>query len=115
MYDPPTLPEPGDQPADPVAAEEQVRAAFTGLFDFSKPREERTQFSERPEVWAAANVELMDGQFADAVHDMYAQVDAVVFTDPAHATVQFQTIASDPIVPRYQHRRGRAGRRTGGW
>ena len=27
---PPTLPEPGDQPADPVAAEEQVRAAFTG-------------------------------------------------------------------------------------
>ena len=101
VYDPPTLPEPGDQPADPVAAEEQVRAAFMGLFDFSIPREERTQFSERPEVWAAANVELMDGQFADAVHDMYAQVDAVVFTDPAHATVQFQTITSDPIVPRY--------------
>ena len=49
MAEPLALPEPGEQPADPVAAEEQVRAAFIGIFD-PRDSEERAQLSERPEV-----------------------------------------------------------------
>ena len=65
------LTEPGEQPADPVAAEEEVRAAFTGIFDFSQPREGRAQLSERPAVWSAANKEVVDGQYGEMVQDLH--------------------------------------------
>jgi hypothetical protein len=97
----PPLPVPGSElPADPDSAEEQVRAAFVGLFDASIPREQRTQFVDRPEVWLPANKELMEGQYGQALHDLHAVVDDVVFTSRTHASVRFQLIASDPVVPR---------------
>jgi hypothetical protein len=98
--EPSALPEPGDPPADPAAAEAQIRAAFIGIFDASHTREERAQFSERPEVWSDANQELVEGPFGSSVADQRAEVDEVVFTSPTHAAVRFQLIASDPIVPR---------------
>ena len=99
--EPPPLPVPGSAlPADPVSAEEQVRAAFVGLFDATVPREQRTQFVDRPEVWLPANKALMEGQYGQALQDLHAVVDAVVFTSRTHASVRFQLIASDPIVPR---------------
>jgi hypothetical protein len=98
--EPRVLPEPGEQPADPASAQEQVRAAFVGLFDASIPREDRTQFVDRPEVWLPANQLLVEGQYGEAVKDLQAVVDAVVFTSPTHASVRFQLIASDPVVPR---------------
>lgn len=93
------LPEPGEQPADPAAAEEQVRAAFIGIFDFSRQREERAQLSERPAVWADANRQLVE-RHGEIVEDLHAEVDEVVFTSPTHAAVRFRHIASDPGVPR---------------
>jgi hypothetical protein len=97
----PALPDPGrDRPTDPVAAEAEVRAAFMGLFDASIPREDRTQFVDRPEVWLPANKALMEGQYGQALRDLHAVVDDVVFTSPTHASVRFQLLASDPIVPR---------------
>jgi hypothetical protein len=99
--DVPPLPDPGsERPADPVAAEEQVRAAFVGLFDASIPREDRAQFVDRPEVWLPANKTLVEGQYGDAVKDLHAVVDTVVFTSRTHASVRFQLIASAEIVPR---------------
>jgi hypothetical protein len=86
---PTTIAEPGEQPADPAAAEEEVRAAYTRLFDFSQPREGRAQLSERPAVWFAANKALVEGQYGDMVEGLHAVVHEVVFTSPTGAAVRF--------------------------
>jgi hypothetical protein len=99
---PPALPEPGEQPADPVVAEEQVRAAYEGAFDQSSSQEEKVQHIERPEVWLDANQRFLDGPYGDAARDLRAEVDAVVFTSPTHAAVRYQLVTSDDRVPRYQ-------------
>jgi hypothetical protein len=98
--DPLALPTPGEQPPDPPSAEEQVRTAFTTVLDASFPREERAQLSERPAVWLAANLALVEGPYGEAVRDQRATVDEVVFTSPTHAAVRFQLVASDERVPR---------------
>jgi hypothetical protein len=86
----PRLPAPGEQPADVAAAEEQVRLAYTGLFDTSSTREARSRFSERPAAWAAANRQLEEGPYGELVEGIGAEVDEVVFTDPTRATVRFR-------------------------
>jgi hypothetical protein len=97
--EPPTLlPEPGEQPADPTEAEEQVRAAYTAIFDFSQPREGRAPLSERPAVWLAANQQLVE-DFGPMVQDLHSHVDEVVFTSPTHAAVRFQLITESNVVP----------------
>jgi hypothetical protein len=95
----PALPEPGTQPADPATAEEEVRAAFVGLYDASVPREDRAQFVDRPEVWLPLNEALFESVYGEVLRDLHAVVDTVVFTDPTHASVRFQLLASDPRVP----------------
>jgi hypothetical protein len=96
--DPAALPTPGDQPTEPVAAEQQVRDAFTTIFDATQPRESRAGLSERPAVWTEANRQLTEGQYGEAVKDLQAEVDAVVFTAPTHAVVRFRFIASADVV-----------------
>ena len=93
------LPEPGEQPADAASAEEQVRGAFTGLFDASVPREDRAQFVDRPEVWLPLNKALFESEYGQILYDLHAVVDSVVFTSPTHAAVRFQLLASDDRVP----------------
>jgi hypothetical protein len=86
------LTEPGEQPADPDAAEEEVRAAFTGIFDASQPREDKAPLSERPAVWSAANQALVEGEYGEMVEGLYAVVDEVVFTSPTRAAVRFDLV-----------------------
>jgi hypothetical protein len=96
----PALPEPGaQQPGDLTGAEEQVRAAFTGLYDAAVPREDRAQFVDRPEVWLPLNKALFESEYGAVLHDLHAVVDSVVFTSPTHAAVRFQLLASDERVP----------------
>ncbi|HET6968382.1 MAG TPA: hypothetical protein VFI44_08905 [Ornithinibacter sp.] len=95
----PPLPAPGVQPVDPAAAEEQVRAAFTGLFDASVPREERAQYVDRPEVWLPLNTALFESEYGEILRDLHAVVDDVAFTSPSHAAVRFELLASDERVP----------------
>ncbi|MFL6205921.1 MAG: hypothetical protein ACJ739_11280 [Acidimicrobiales bacterium] len=95
----PELPDPGEQPADEAAAEEQVRLAFTGIFDSASTREARARFSERPAVWSAANQQLDDGEYAEFVDGMFATVDEVVFSDPTHAAVRFQLTGTNGAIP----------------
>jgi hypothetical protein len=86
------LTEPGEQPADPAGAEERVRAAFTGIFDSSQPREDKAPLSERPAVWSAANKALVEGQYGEMVEGLRAVVDEVVFTSPTRAAVRFDLV-----------------------
>jgi len=96
----PSLPEPGpQQPSQAAAAEEQVRAAFVGLFDSAGTREERAQYVDRPDVWLPAALELKEGQYGYVLADLRAEVDAVVFTSPTHASVRYRMVASESIVP----------------
>jgi hypothetical protein len=108
------LPEAGEQPADPVAAEEQVRTAYVTLFDAARPREERARFVERPDVWVPANQSLAEGQYGQAVRDQRAEVDHIVFTSPTHAAVRFRLVASSELVPQ-DHRIGDAVLVDGRW
>jgi hypothetical protein len=93
------LPEPGEQPADPATAEEQVRASFVGLYDASVPREDRAQFVDRPEVWLPLNQAIFESVYGEVLKDLHAVVDSVVFTSPTHAAVRFQLLATDERVP----------------
>ncbi len=49
-----------------------------------------------------ANQQFLDGPYGDAARDLQAEIDAVVFTDPSHASVRYQLISSDGRVPRFQ-------------
>jgi hypothetical protein len=96
--DPLALPEPGEQPADPAAAEDQVRAAYLTIADTTIPAEERAPLSERPEVWLAAAHEVTLGPNWELIQEIEERVDAVVFVSPTRAVLRFQLIA--PGVPR---------------
>lgn len=93
------MPVPGEQPADPVGAEEEVRAAFVAFMDASRPIEERAALVDRPEVWVPAYEEMLAGQYGDLVRDIRAEVDDVVFTTPTDAAVRYRQLASSDLVP----------------
>jgi hypothetical protein len=95
----PELPDPGEPPADAATAEEQVRLAYTGIFDASSTREARSRFSERPAVWSAANQQLQEGEYGGFVEDLSAVVDEVVFIDPTHAAVRFRLTGTQVPIP----------------
>jgi hypothetical protein len=109
------LPKPGKQPADPAAAEKQVRQAFQEAFT-AKPA------GTDPDAGLAF---IEDG---DTLHDAVAQVrqnfpqasatitvktGAIVFTDPTTAIVQFTTEYSGGAP--YSATNGRAILRDGKW
>ena len=98
---PAALPEPGEQPADPAAAEEQVRNTYLTIADTTIPEEERAQLSERPEVWLAAANAITQTQYWELIQEIRQQVDEVVFVSPTRAVLRFQLISEDPIVPRH--------------
>jgi hypothetical protein len=95
-----TLPEPGEQPADTAAAEEQVRTMYLTISETTLPEEERALLSQRPEVWLAAANATTQTQYWDLVQEIREEVDEVVFVSPTHAVFRFQLVSDDPIVPR---------------
>ncbi|MFL6205922.1 MAG: hypothetical protein ACJ739_11285 [Acidimicrobiales bacterium] len=95
----PELPDPGQQPADAASAEQQIRLAYTGVFDSSSTPEARSRFSERPRVWIVANQQVEAGEYAGFVEGMSAAVDEVVFISPTHAAVRFQLRRPGGSVP----------------
>src|SRR5436190_3785681 len=95
---PPTMPEPGDQPADPASAEEQVRATYLRISDTTIPAVDRAGLSERPAVWLDAAHAITQTQYWDLVQQIQEHVDEVVFVSPTHAVVRFEMIA--PGVPK---------------
>ncbi len=89
------LPEPGEQPADPEAAAEEVRAAFLGIYDTSASVEVRAPLSESPEIWAASARSVAAGPNWELINGFVWEVDEVVFVTPRHAAVQFGYTAAD--------------------
>jgi hypothetical protein len=83
------LPEPGEQPADPAAAEARVRDTFLTIFDTTIPEEERAPLSERPAVWRASANAVKAGPNWELVQSLRWHVDEVVFVSPTHAVASF--------------------------
>ncbi len=94
------LPEPGEQPADAAAAEQEIRDAFLAIFDTSIPAEERAPLNERPAVWLNSAHGVAAGDYWDLVQGIQEEIDDVVFVSPTHAVVRFRFLSPDPIVPR---------------
>lgn len=86
---PPALPDPGEQPADPTAAEQALRDRFALLWDQSVPRDEkRSVLDDWTGVDAAADAVLV-GDFADAAATAEHEIEEIVFTSPTEAWFRY--------------------------
>jgi hypothetical protein len=86
----PSLPEPGEQPADPEAARAAVEAAWTGLHDRSLTVDERgVHLQGGAELLAPIEEQLLAGGFADQVRQAEVPLDDLVFTAPDEAWVLY--------------------------
>jgi hypothetical protein len=86
----PTLPEPGEQPADPEAARAAVEAAWAGLHDRSLTVDERgAHLQGGAELLAPIEEALLASGFADSVRQAEVPLDDLVFTAPDEAWVLY--------------------------
>lgn len=85
----PGLPEPGDQPADPAAAEQALRDRFALLWNQIVPREDkRSLLDDWTGVDAAADA-VMNGDFAAEAETAGHEIDEIVFTSPTTAWFRY--------------------------
>jgi hypothetical protein len=101
----PTLPAPGEQPADAAAARAAVvqayATAYSGIGDPNGKRDAVEDSDELADVIAQAD----SGSFAQQVKDASAVVTDVVFTSPTEATVRYDINVKD-----YSNFTGRIGK-----
>jgi hypothetical protein len=86
----PTLPEPGEQPADPDAARADAVAAFETFYDASLPVAERAVHLEGGlDLMGPIVEELLASSYADQVRQARGYVDDLVFTAPDEAWIEY--------------------------
>ena len=82
-----TLPQPGEQPADPAAARAEIELAYSVSYDGAKTPEEKARYQEAP---TGVTPEQIDATgFGPQVAGASAKVTDVVFTSPTTATVRY--------------------------
>lgn len=86
---PPALPDAGEQPADPAAAESEVRAAMSTLYGIVGSDEVGTEMLDDPTGVAEAREQVQEGGFADDAAGAVATIDELVFTAPAEAWFRY--------------------------
>jgi hypothetical protein len=86
---PPALPDAGEQPADPAAAEAEVRAAMSTLYGIVGSGEVGTELLDDPTGVAEAREQVQAGGFADDAAEAVATIDELVFTTPAEAWFRY--------------------------
>jgi hypothetical protein len=111
----PTMPEPGEPPAD----EEAARADITELFSLRGGADPHTQVDlhEQPDVWLDAQLRFQEQQpdYFEWSKEVYGVVDEIVFTAPSRATVRYSLVSDDPSVPAPGERIGEAVLIDGIW
>ncbi len=85
---PPALPEPGEQPADPVAAEAAIVDAMTKLYDGTEQGEldlvdDATGIEE-------ARAQVREGGFSNEADTAQATIEELVFTTPTEAWFRYR-------------------------
>lgn len=87
---PPALPEPGEQPADPVAAEAEVVALMTAIYGPDDGLTDALDLIDDPTGVAEAREEVAEGSFAESAASAEAYVEELVFTSPTEAWFRYR-------------------------
>jgi hypothetical protein len=85
---PPSLPEPGEQPADPAAAEEALRADFTLLWDDIRSGTESGRLDDWTGI-AEAITAVQSGGFTEAAATAVHTIEEISFTSPTEAWYRY--------------------------
>jgi len=86
---PPALPDAGEQPADPAAAEAEIRAAMTELYGAIGAGAEGSDLIDDPTGVAEAREQVQEGGFADSAASAVATIAELVFTAPDEAWFRY--------------------------
>jgi hypothetical protein len=91
---PPALPDAGEQPVDPAAAEAEIRAVMTAMYGAIGEGVERSALIDDPTGVAEAREQVQTGDFATEAASAQATIDELVFTTPTEAWFRY-SIATD--------------------
>jgi len=86
---PPALPDAGEQPAEPAAAEAEIRAAMTELYGAIGAGAEGSDLIDDPTGVAEAREQVEEGGFAETAASAVATIDELVFTAPDEAWFRY--------------------------
>lgn len=86
---PPALPDAGEQPADPVAAEAEIRAAMSTLYGIVGTGEIGSDLIDDTTGVAEAREQVQAGGFSDDAASAVATIDELVFTTPTEAWFRY--------------------------
>jgi hypothetical protein len=110
---PPALPDAGEQPSDPAAAEAAVRDVFATLFDQSVPREDKPEGLLDDDTGVDEATELArSGVNAEAAASAVYTIEDFVFTSPTEAWFRY---AIDTSMGHFGQRYGTAHLIDGSW
>ena len=96
---PPALPDAGEQPSDPAAAEAAVRATWARVHDFTGDPQARSTLLDDDTGVADAWKALQEGEYADAAAAATADIAELVFTSPTEAWFRYDLLT--PITNFY--------------
>ena len=85
---PPSLPEPGEQPADPTAAEAALRADFTQLWDDIRSGTQSGRLDDWTGI-AEAITAVQSGGFTEAAATAVHTIEEISFTSPTEAWFRY--------------------------
>lgn len=91
----PTLPVPGEQPADPVAARAEVARVWIDASDGASSNETRAAAIEGGASLMAVFDELLNGPYGPQVRSARTVIDDIVFVSPTRAAVKFHADLSN--------------------
>ena len=95
----PSLPDPGEQPADVEAARAEVIAVYLSHYDGSRSAEDRAADVDDPTNIAEAT-RAIERLFPGAMADARGSVDGVVFVSPTRASVRYRIdLNGSTVVP----------------
>jgi hypothetical protein len=86
---PPALPDAGEQPTDPAAAEAEIRAAMSTLYGTIGTGDVGSDLLDDPTGVAEARAQVQEGGFADDAAGAVATIDELVFTTPAESWFRY--------------------------
>lgn len=87
---PPELPEPGEQPADPAAAEAEILGVIDLLYGLDDGEADVADLVDDPTGVAEAQAQVADGDYADAIASLVVEVEELVFTEPGEAWFRYR-------------------------
>lgn len=87
---PPALPDAGEQPADPAAAEAEIVAAMTALYDSSVLLDDDAVYLDDATGVGAARDQVAEGSYSTEATSSVAVVEELVFTSPNEAWFRYR-------------------------